>query len=125
VSLKADPGPSQFGKSSSMILVIGELWRWEREGRRVPSMDGFRFVSFSTLSHAHLHDPRPELVVSALMGEEFDVVDVATRLSNLGYVGRYRAVMKQPLPDPDMVHDEVRQVAPQIDFGLLLLSDDL
>jgi hypothetical protein len=103
-----------------MILVIGNLRTWEREGRPVPDLDGFRFASFAELDEQHLTDPVPDVVFSALMGESFDAVDVARRLAELGYAGRYRA-LSNAVPSSDTIRDEIRDVAPDLDFDLFLL----
>jgi hypothetical protein len=103
-----------------MILVIGNLLSWEREGRPVPSLDGFRFTSFADLDEHLLNGLKPEVVLSALMGESFDAVDVARRLAELGFTGRYRALTNM-LPNADAVRDEVREVAPDLDFDLFVI----
>jgi hypothetical protein len=103
-----------------MILVIGNLRSWEREGRPVPNLDGFRFASFSDLGQEHLSDPKPEVVLSALMGEDFDAIDVARKLAELGYSGRYRA-LSNAIPGAETIREEVREVAPDLDFDLFLL----
>jgi hypothetical protein len=103
-----------------MILVIGNLRSWEREGRPVPELEGFRFVSFSDLREQHLSQPVPEVVLSALMGENFDAIDVARRLAELGFSGRYRA-LSNAIPNAETIREEVREVAPELDFDLFLL----
>jgi hypothetical protein len=104
-----------------MILVIGNLRSWALAGRPVPLLDGFRFASFEDLSAALLEETRPHLVLSALMGESFDAVDLARRLAELGFAGRYRA-LTNPLPRPEDVREEVRAAAPGLDFDLFVLN---
>ena len=104
----------------SMILVIGNLRSWEREGRAVPVLEGFRFVSLDNLDHEHVTDPVPDVILSALMGENFDAVDVARRLAELGFTGRYRA-LSNVIPNADSIRDEIREVAPDLEFDLFLL----
>ncbi len=105
----------------SMILVIGNLRSWERAGRDIPRIEGFRFAAFDELSADLLRDARPDLVLSALMGESFDALDLARRLDELGFRGRYRA-LTNPLPRPDDVRDEVRAAAPGLDFDLFVVN---
>jgi hypothetical protein len=104
----------------TMILVIGNLRNWEREGRPVPELEGFRFASFADLDQEHLADPVPDVVLSALMGENFDAIDVARRLAELGYAGRYRA-LSNAIPSTETIREEIREVAPDLDFDLFLL----
>jgi hypothetical protein len=105
-----------------MILVIGNLQSWQRDGRSVPALEGFRFAGFDELTADLLDGVLPDLVLSPLMGESFDALDVAQRLDALGYRGRYRA-LTNPLPEPDAIRSEVRAVAPGLDFELFVMNE--
>lgn len=98
-----------------MILVVANLSRWRREGRRLPVIAGFAFAEPEAVGPALLQDV--DLVLSALMDDGFDALDVARRLRAAGYRGRYRAITV-PLPDPAAVLAEVRAEAPGLDFDL-------
>jgi len=104
-----------------MILVIGH----PRPGDagRYPALlqRGYRFACFGELDMHLLHAARPDMVVSALIGEGFDAIDVARRLAQLGYRGPYRA-LSHPLPRPGLVRSEVRAAAPELDFDLVVVS---
>lgn len=106
-----------------MILVIGNLLNWTRDGRPVPDLDGFRFAPFRALDANLLRAVDPPVVLSALVGDDHDAMDVARRLAELGYRGRYRALAAR-LPNPDVVRREVRSAAPTIDFDLMLLGGE-
>lgn len=103
-----------------MILVVGNLERWAARGRGLPDLVGFAFVAFHSLTPDLLDDLAPEMVLSPLMGEGFDAVELARRLWQLGFAGRYRA-LTTPLPDLDAVRAEVREAAPDLDFDLYVL----
>ncbi|MBP1804298.1 hypothetical protein [Rubellimicrobium aerolatum] len=107
-----------------MILVIGDLESWEREGRPVPRMDGFRFATFAKLTGPLLEETRPEMVLSPLMGDGFDAMDIARRLVEAGFQGRYRA-LTDDLPDSEAVREEIREIAPDLDFDLFLIRPSL
>jgi hypothetical protein len=104
-----------------MILVIGNLRSWREEGRVLPSLEGFHFVEFEGVSAELLSEVRPDLVLSPLMGETFDALDVAQKLSSLGFGGRYRA-LTNPLPRPEAIIEEVRSLAPGLDFELFVMD---
>ncbi|WP_210529854.1 hypothetical protein [Rubellimicrobium arenae] len=103
-----------------MILVIGNLRTWEREGRPVPRIEGFRFTSFAQLEAALSESPAPDVVLSALMGESFDALDVARVLNRCGFAGRYRA-LTNALPNLDAIRQEVHEIAPFLDFDLYII----
>lgn len=101
-----------------MILVTANLARWRRKGRRLPTLAGFAFIEPEAIAAATLKEV--DLVLSALMDDGFDALDVARRLAKAGFRGRYRAVTV-PLPDPGAVLAEVRAEAPGLDFDLFIL----
>jgi hypothetical protein len=104
-----------------MILVIGQLRLTGGEGPAVLRQRGYRFACFAELDAALLQTTRPGMVISPLIGDRFDAVDVARRLVELGYDGPYRA-LSPPLPRPALVRSEVRSAAPGLDFDLVIVS---
>lgn len=106
------PGPP------STVLVVGNLLRWQRAGRLVPNLPGFHFSAFGAVTANLLHDLDPALVLSALMGDDYDVIELARKLAWFGFDGQYRA-LTAGLPDAALVLNEVRAVAPGLDFALL------
>lgn len=104
-----------------MILVIGHLRFPDREGAALLRQQGYRFACFAELDADLLRAARPDMVVSALIGDGFDAMDVARRLMQLGYAGPYRA-LSPPLPRPDLVRAEIRAAAPALDFDLVVVS---
>lgn len=107
-----------------MILVIGTLREAVKAGRGALQDEGVRFVSFRDLTRDLLADTKPEMVLSALMGEGFDALDLARVLSDLGFQGLYRA-LTPPLPDPKSVRDEILGAAPGLDFDLLIVGPQI
>lgn len=106
-----------------MILVIGHLGLGRSEGHPVLRQQGYRLACFAELDAALLRAIAPDMVISMLIGEGFDAMDLAQRLVELGYAGSYRAFCP-PLPRPDLVRAEVRATAPGLDFDLLVVSHD-
>ena len=104
------------------MLVVGNLRRWRRTGRELPQLAGFSFCGFRDLSPERLAVIAPDVVLSPLVGEDFDVTDLARLLHDCGFTGRYRAVASQ-LPAPDVVLREVRGVAPCLDFDIFTTGD--
>lgn len=99
------------------MLVIGPVSQWQRAQRELPLLEGIDFVEFSELSAEYLERTNPDFVLSALVGDGFDALDIARRLQELGFRGRYRAVA-QRLASPEVVWAEVAAVAPEIDFDV-------
>lgn len=103
------------------ILVVGNLASWQKAGRAVPVLHGFHFSAFADVTGALLQRLAPDLVLSALMGDDYDVIELARKLAQLDFPGRYRA-LTSGLPNPQVVLNEVRAAAPQIDFDLYDLT---
>ena len=107
--------------SGLVVLVVGNLRQWQRDGRLLPELHDFHFSEFDQLTAALLDDIAPDVILSALMGAEFDAVDLARCLAGLRFRGRYRALTTR-LPNPETVRAEVQAVAPALDFDLFMLD---
>lgn len=119
------PGPRYITQSVfavPMILVIGNLRSWQNAGRQLPDIDGFHFSGFHALNFELMLRLQPGLVLSPLMAENFDGIDIARLLQQLGFGGAYRAVTND-LPNPHGVVAELRRVAPAVDINLFFLSN--
>lgn len=79
--------------------------------------------SFHTLAPQLLLEHRPDVVLSPLLAQDFDILDVVDRLVRIGFGGRLVAVTGS-LPDAVAVQNEVRQQCAQFRFDLVELSPD-
>jgi|GEM_PF-854834 len=87
-----------------------------------PRIDGFVFVDIESLSDCLAARPRPTAILSVLIGNGFDAVDIAGELYRSGYQGQYRA-LASALPAPNLIKREVAQVAPDLDFDIIEVSE--
>ena len=101
----------------SVMLVIGQKSEWADPGIAAEVAD-YHYVDFSDLDRVLMARIQPDTVVSSLFGRGFDAIDIAKKLHQLEFTGRYRALTGN-LPNPDMIRREVAQVAPGLDFDVL------
>ena len=101
-------------------LVIGNLARWSAEGRATAAFDVYQYTEFAMLTRELLDRIDPAIILSPLVGDDFDVLEIATQLAKLGYKGRYRAITTD-MPNAEMVRAEVRSHTPDLDFDLLVV----
>lgn len=78
---------------------------------------------YAELCKALLEELRPALVLAPLVGDGFDGLDIARRLSDAGYGGRFRAVVPS-LPNPDLVRREIAAQCPGLDIDLVMLAPE-
>lgn len=107
-----------------LILVVGNVRTWIAQGRDLPQESGFRYLDYAEMDAAALADAAPGIVLSPLVANGFDALDVAARLYTLGFTGRFR-VLCPKLPHPDMVLNELRAQAPGIDCDLYQVTNPL
>ncbi|MGJ8622403.1 MAG: hypothetical protein ACSHW1_06455 [Yoonia sp.] len=105
-------------EKSPSTLVVGDIARWTEDGRDTGSFGHFHFVKIQDLSEDTLAALLPEVILSPLIADGFDVLDLAVHLRRLGFRGRYRAIATN-IPNPAMIRAEVRELAPELDFDLL------
>lgn len=114
--------PDALTDQAQRTLVVGNVSRWESEGRTMPELAGFRFIDIGDLTKELVTQAAPDIILSPLVADDFDAVDVAEKLVSLGFGGRYRAISPN-LPDARLIRDELRGFAPQLDFDILLMPD--
>ena len=106
--------------AGTATLVVGDVSRWKSEGRNMPQLCGVQFIGLGDLTETTLCATHPAIILSPLVADDFDVLDVAQRLASLGFLGRYRAI-SEGLFDPELIREEVRSFAPQLDFDLVVM----
>ncbi|MHC0052899.1 hypothetical protein [Actibacterium sp. D379-3] len=100
-----------------LVLVVGmdpgELPR----GRNIGSGTRLEALPFTLIHAALATAPWAEEVVTPLVSEHFDAMDMAMQLSLAGYTGTY-TVMIPPLPRPDIIRRELCQICPGLKVEL-------
>lgn len=71
------------------------------------------FLELSTLKPA-------DVVLSPMVGDTYDCIDVAQHLFAAGFTGSYR-VMTPDLPNPGILRQEIQSLCPGLDFDLVEL----
>ena len=102
-------------------LVIGDLPRWQAEGRDIAGSDDFAFIARSDLTQVVLDEINPTIILSPLVADSFDALEVAATLAELAYQGKYR-VLSGPAANAAMIKAEVQAIAPDLDFDILELK---
>ena len=105
---------------TATILIVGDIVRWKTLGRLQTDVAHCVFVNLDDVDPTSLRRIAPDLVLSPLVSDGFDAVDVAIRLMLADYSGRYRVVAEH-MPDANIVRAEISAIAPGLDFDLLVL----
>lgn len=123
-NLARECGTHEYGidgaETDGKVLIIGNIARWTAQGRAASPCSTFQFSEIEQLTATILDDAVPTMVLSPLVGDDFDLMDVVEQLSALDFSGQYR-VISYALPNPEMIRKEVRAVAPNLDFDLLVI----
>lgn len=105
---------------SVKVLVVGDIARWKTLGRLHDDLADYAYVDLDDLHDGKIQEIAPDLVLSPLMSKGFDAIDVAERLRAADFAGRYCAVAND-VPNADIIRREVKSIAPQLAFDLLIL----
>ncbi|MER5170215.1 hypothetical protein [Thioclava sp. GXIMD2076] len=113
--------PSELGAKSAeladrRILVIEPSMELPHALRGVTGA-AVTIARLATIDHALIERTAPDLVLSPLLSEAFDILDLAHVLLKHGYTGPLRAYCL-PLPNADLIKQEVRQIWPERDFDI-------
>jgi hypothetical protein len=94
------------------ILAVGEDFSRARCGRERKT-NATTFASFAEVTPVLVDALDPEIVISSVLGHNFDCVDLAEKLCEMGFEGRYRLIA-DGLPRPDVVIKEIRALFPTL-----------
>jgi hypothetical protein len=104
--------------TATVMLVVGRV----RQSAMLRPIPGFHFRPFLAVNRRLLTELQPDVVLSALIADDFDAIELARLLQESGFSGRYRAVT-EALPNRRAVVAEVRATVPEIDFDLFVMED--
>lgn len=104
------------------MMIVGTVRYWKKAARLLPQDAGLEFVDYSEVTANKIASIEPDLVLSALVSPEFDALDLAEKLAEAGYQGRYRAITSV-LPNPKVVKAEIGSIAPDLDFDIFILDN--
>ena len=96
------------------------MTRWKSQGRDLTDMVGLQFIDIHALDQGMINTQNPDIILSPLVSDDFDAIEVASLLSKLSYNGAYRALTDE-VPNPALIKAEVRRHAPNLDFDLVVL----
>lgn len=105
-------------QGTARILAVGSPKEWERSSACGRGSGNLLFVAFAEVDAELLRQTTPDAIISPALGWDFDCIDLAVRLTKLGYKGLYRATALN-LPRPEVVECEIRQLCPNLDFGII------
>lgn len=98
------------------VLAVGDPKEWQHRGHALPR-EGIVFLSFDEVTRETMEHLQPALVVSPVLSNAFDCIDLAVQLNGAGFSGEYRAI-STGLPKPELIENEVRQLCSQLDFRI-------
>ncbi len=110
-------GKRRATAAASALRCVAVCGRDDDPVAEGPDLVVLRFHDISAASLA-LHEP--DVILSPLVSDAFDCIDLAHALAEAGFRGRYRAVAAH-IPDPALVRREIRACAPGIDFDIILI----
>ena len=105
--------PQEFGYATT-VLAVGDSGSLVSAGSVTPPSSAVTFASFDEVTPAFVRNIGPEMVVSALLSRSFDCIDLAQRLAEIGFTGRY-LVLSDGIPDPKIIRREILSLYPDMD----------
>ncbi|SDE12052.1 hypothetical protein [Limimaricola pyoseonensis] len=112
-----------IGATASLTLMVGRFPTYiQHKALPLPEPDlQIRCCTYADFGEAL--QAGPQLVISPLVASDFDALELACRLAEMRYGGRYRALSPRH-PHAAMIEREVRTAAPGIDFEILQMPWD-
>ena len=105
-----------------ITLVVGDMESWQSNGRTLPELAGLTFVDVENLTIDILRQTGAEIVMSSLFVRNFDAVEIARQLQDIGFRGLYRVVV-DTLPNAALVQTDIKNAAPELDFAIVSMDE--
>ena len=104
------------GDGAVRIVAVGDPSDWEAAKSPLPTGQ-IAFLSFDEVTAERLGRLKPKVIYSPVLARNFDCVDLAVLLHEIGFDGVYTA-NGQGLPKPELIVREVRHMCPRLNFEI-------
>ena len=101
------------------VLFIGEAAHIAFSHPDFLQGSGDVFATFGDVGPDLIANTAPDIIVSPLFNGAFDAAELAERLDELGYEGRY-VVLAPPLPHPEVIERDVLSAGPGVQVEVLV-----
>lgn len=117
-----DPTKPSRQHKEPVTLIVGDAAAWLSAGRSLPDDPSLHYVSFDEMSKRLIDSFDPDIILTPLLGQGFDALDLAVILEGYRFEGRFRALCPK-LPNPDLVMREIQSLCPSVDFDLFVVDE--
>jgi hypothetical protein len=106
-----------------IILAVGDVRQWLGSGRTLPADSQIAFAEFHEISAELLETLTLDIVMSPVLTNNFDCLDLAQALQASGFRGRFRVVAPD-MPNPRVIQAEIHAMCPALDVAFIYVGDD-
>ncbi len=99
-------------------IVIDDMTYWKTQKRDIPDINGIGFHSAEDMFLGLVDIRNVEIILSPLIAQGRDALEIARCLQNKGFRGKYR-VIAEKLLSAKLIIDDIREEAPDVDFDIL------
>lgn len=117
LALRREQFDNRRPASEIVVLAVGDVFSIRTRINADLAGDRTAFAEFSEVTPELLEALRPQVVVSSVLGRNFDCVDLAERLCDLGFDGSYRLIA-HGMPEPELVRREIQSLFPDLSVEL-------
>lgn len=96
-----------------VVLAVGDVLSLRTRVGSHQANETLAFADFLDVTDELVEALNPEVVVSSVLGRNFDCVDLAEKLDEIGFRGRYRLI-GHGIPQPELVLREIRSLFPSL-----------
>jgi hypothetical protein len=100
-------------ESDFVVLAVGDVLSLTTRMSADLAADTTAFAEFVDVTPELMSELAPQVVVSSVLGRNFDCVDLAERLNEVGFEGCYRLI-GHGMPEPLLVLREIRSLFPSL-----------
>jgi hypothetical protein len=104
-----------------VALTIGDTKTWLEQGKVIAAEHRVIYLDFNEVTPEMVLAIGPAVVMSPMLSNSFDCIDLACILQDAGFKGKYRA-LSRAIPNPKLVRREINDICPGLYFDLIVVD---
>ena len=105
---------------SPSVLIVGNIPS-DKILRFIPNLEHTTVISFDDL-HFNIKNLSPKVIISKLIDEDIDAIEIASLLREFGFSGSYKVLCDQSM-NAKQIGREIQATAPTVHIEVLVIEN--
>lgn len=117
-SPRSGPPTQEIESPNLVVLAVGDVFQWHEASNSLPENAQITFADFSDVTADFLDMLKPQVIISCLVSQHFDFIDLGQTLQAVNFQGCFRIIAPK-LPNPSVVVSEAQSMCPKLNIDFV------